>query len=636
MFLSGHFFQFRFPNTFVVMRKLAIVTLLPILLASCLSRNPSAETARENIDLSGPWLFKADPKDVGDSLGWYKTEMDRAFWPVVHVPIAFDNCGPDMDRYFGTAWFVRTVTVPDSFDGRRIVLHFEGINYNAKVWVNGKFVGENHDAFLPFDIEVNDVIRPGAENSIAVSVNNIRERGQFPLFEGWYGQGGFLREASLVATDMTHIAKTMMVATADVESRNQSGGHLSLRATVTNASNTARPLKLRVEVANDKGKALATFTSAVESLDAKQTRDLSVEGDVSGAAWWSPDSPTLYSVAVSILEDNEIVDRISLRTGFRTIEVKDAKFLVNGKPVFLRGFNRHEDSPRTGMAVDLALVREDLMLMKKIGCNYVRLCHYPHHPGELDLCDELGLFVLAENAMNEWGHIDHPAPNPAIPLTPEDAPLVIENGKRTLTKMVARDNHHPSIIIWSVSNENEEPREDVSKGNNELIQFGKTLDSSRPWTHVSNSFKKPGWKNFYHFDDVIVVNVYPTHWYKATQEDIDAGLPKSTQIMQDTLKKIHDQFPDRPIVIGEYGFPGGDAGQDGARKQAVATEAEFKGLTAPYVAGGAFWCFARHPWPWYNVSTYGYVSRNRMQRFPAFAVVERLYTEHAKKHKDSQ
>ena len=95
--------------------------------------------------------------------------------------------------------------------------------------------------------------------------------------------------------------------------------------------------------------------------------------------------------------------------------------------------------------------------------------------------------------------------------------------------------------------------------------------------------------------------------------------------------RLHDEFPEKPIVIGEFGFPDGDSGEKGARKQAVATEAEFKGLTAPYIAGCGLWCYARHPWPWNNVSNYGYVSRDRMSMFPAFSVVERLYREHAAK-----
>jgi hypothetical protein len=608
------------------MKKFTAGLLLALLFVPCPGQDNDVQTqaVRDQIDLSGTWSFRADPENVGDSEGWFRSESGKKCWPLVNVPVAFDNCGPGLERYFGTAWYSKTLFVPESFRGRRIILRFEGINYNAVVWVNGIPVGENHDAFLPFGIPVNEVIKTGSENNITVSVNNIRQRGQFPLFEGWYGQGGFLREAYLIATGKIYIAGTTLNAIASIDCQNHQG-HLTVHAKVNNESIGTRPLRINVTVRDINGKTFATITSSAISIGAGAKGELSVEGNIPDVQWWSPDSPVLYDAEVSLIDGKKIVDKLILRTGFRTIEVKDAKILVNGEQVFLLGFNRHEDSPCTGMAADLRQVREDLTQMKKTGCNYIRLCHYPHHPGELDLCDELGLFVLAENAMNEWGHIDHPAPNPSIPLGPADAPIVIGNARRTLTKMIDRDNHHPSIIIWSVSNENEETRKDVSEGNDELIRFGRTIDRSRLWTHVSNSFRKEGWENFYRFDDVIAVNVYPTHWYTATEEEINAGLPESTRIMRDTLKRLHDKFPQKPIIIGEYGFPDGDRGEAGARKQAVATEAEFKGLTAPYIAGAGIWCYARHPWPWNNFSNYGYVSRDRMSFFPALSVVERLY-----------
>ena len=613
------------------MKEITISLFLAFMILPCWIHGNSAKTlsVREQIDLSGPWSFKADPGNEGYSAAWFRASTDKTNWTKVNVPVGFDQCGPGMERYFGTAWFSRCITVPESFRGRRIVLHFEGINYNAGVWVNGRLIGENHDAFLPFDLPVSDAIIAGEKNCIALSINNIRERGQFPLFEGWYGQGGFLREASLMATNATFISETKLEATAGAGTKDHQG-HLAFHAIVTNDSEEARPLKIEVCVIDKTGKNLSTLTSSVISVESGKKGNFIIEGNIPHVQWWSPDSPVLYTLEVSAILGGKVVDMTRRRTGFRTIEVKNARLLVNGEQVFLRGFNRHEDSPRTGMATDLKQVLEDLMQMKKSGCNYVRLCHYPHHQGELDLCDEIGLFVLAENAMNEWGHIDHPAPNPSIPLKPEDAPLVIGNARRTLGKMIARDNHHPSVIIWSVGNENEESRSDVSNGNDELIQFGQTLDRSRLWTHVSNSFRKEGWQNFYRFDDVIVVNVYPTHWYKPDEKELSLGLPKSTKIMQDTLKRLHDQFPEKPVIVGEFGFPDGDKGEKEAKKQAMATEAEFKGLSAPFVAGGAIWCYARHPWPWNNISNYGYVSRDRRSKFPAFLLVERLYKEHAK------
>ena len=589
---------------------------------------------RAQIDLSGKWSFQPDRKNEGESAEWFAEDHDVKSWRSVDVPVAFDNCGPDMDHYTGVGWFRKDVIVPDSFRGRRVVLYFEGINYNAKVWVNGKLVGENHDAFLPFTLPINDAVNIGAENKIAVRVDNLRTRGQFPLFEGWYGQGGFLREAYLMATDATHLLHTLVEAEPA-----PGGGRLRLRAAVTNGVNRAVPTQLQVRLLDANGKELTTLRSAVASIAPGQAGELTVEGAVPGAQSWSPKSPALYTACVTLMSGEKPLDALNRRVGFRRVEVKDARILLNGEPLLLLGFNRHEDSPRTGMAVDLEQAREDFTAMKQMGCNYVRLCHYPHHPGELDLCDELGILVLAENAMNEWGHVDHPDPNGGFDLTPEDAALILDNARRTLRKMVQRDNHHPSIIIWSISNENEEERSDVAEGNAELIQYGKTLDGSRPWTHVSNCHQKPGWESFYRFDDVIVVNVYPSHQPQIERTDatLSAGLPEATKYMENVLTRLHDQFPLKPIVLGEFGYPGGESGPKGARLQTIATEAEFKGLGAPYVAGCALWVYARHPHAtqaYYNggktiVSPYGYVSHDRKTRLPALSVVEQLFKERA-------
>ena len=246
---------------------------------------------REQIDLSGLWYFKADPGNAGDSAGWFRDETDKTFWPRVRVPVGFDNCGPGMDRYFGSAWFCRSIIVPESFRGRRIILHFEGINYNSIIWVNGKLIGENNDAFLPFDLLISDAVKIGEQNSITICVNNIRRRGQFPLFEGWYGQGGFLREASMVAMEETFISDIRMTATPVNAAQNQHG-YLTVRATVNNDSGESQNLKMRIRISDNSGKELATFLSSEILLNSGHNGDLLAMGDVSGVHWWSPDLPS--------------------------------------------------------------------------------------------------------------------------------------------------------------------------------------------------------------------------------------------------------------------------------------------------------------------------------------------------------
>lgn len=588
---------------------------------------------RARLDLSGPWGFQVDRQNEGESAGWFREDHAATGWPRVSVPVAFDQCGPDLDRYAGVGWYSRQVYVPEAYRGRHLALHFEGINYNARIWVNGRPVGANHDAFLPFTVPIDEAVRVGAENRITVRVDNVRTRGQFPLFEGWLGQGGFLREPCLLAMAGTHLRHTLIRAEPTPEGR---GGQLRIRAGITNTTTAAVPVWIQVQVLDAKGNELATCRSGVALVEAKQEFELVAKGRVPEVQPWSPGAPVLYTARIALRCEGRLLDSLDRRIGFRRVEVKDARLLLNGQPLFLQGFNRHEDSPRTGMAVDLAQTREDLAAIKKLGGNFVRLCHYPHHPGELDLCDELGLLVLAENAMNEWGHVDHPDPNGGFTLTAADAPVILDNARRSLRQMVLRDNHHPSVILWSVSNENAEERPEVAAGNAELIEYGRALDDSRPWTHVSNSFSKEGWESFYRADDVIAVNVYPSHRVSLARTNLDAGLPEATRFMEAVLDKLHRQFPAKPIVLGEFGYPGGESGPEGAAVQSIATEAEFKGLGAPYVAGGALWVYARHPWAtgaYYAgtnlISPYGYVSRDRKTRFPALSVVERLFRESA-------
>jgi beta-galactosidase/beta-glucuronidase len=588
---------------------------------------------RVTLDLSGPWSFLADRKNEGVAAGYFAKTLDTSSWRPVTVPVAFDQCGADMDRYTGVGWYRRIIDIPEAMRSRRVVLQFQGINYNATVWVNGKQVGENHDAFLPFEIPVSDAIRYGEKNLIAVRVDNIRQRGQFPLFEGWQGQGGFLREAALVAGDPLYITQVAIQAEPHA-----AGGRLTLKASVSNQRSASARIQLRAELEDGSGRNVGLFRSSSAELKSGDWGELEINAVVADAKPWSPEQPVLYQARVYLLATDQPADAVMVRFGFRKVEIRDARICLNGKPVFLMGFNRHEDSPRTGMAVDLQQARADFTDMKQIGCNYVRFCHYPHHPGELDLCDELGLLVMIESSMNTWGHVDHPDPNGGFALTPKDAPRVVENGKRTLRKMIQRDRNHPSIILCSVGNESVEDHPDVVAGNSELIEYGRGLDPTRLWTHVSNSYRMRGFEAFCRSDDVITINCYPTLDIpvNVNETTLREKFPQSTRFMQELPETLHRLFPDKPILIGEFGFPGGDSGPQGAEIQAVATEAEFKGLTAPYVSGAALWCYARHPWPTaarYGdnqlMSPYGYVSRDRKSRFPALKVVERMYKQRA-------
>jgi beta-glucuronidase len=349
---------------------------------------------------------------------------------------------------------------------------------------------------------------------------------------------------------------------------------------------------------------------------------------------------------VEMLAEGVVVDQQETRFGFRRIEAREGKLWLNGKPLFLMGFDRHEDSPRTGMAVDLENSRQDYLTIKDAGCNFLRLCHYPHHPGELEQCDELGLLVLDEIPLCAWGNPHPTDPYVGSGWVPSDAPAVLAAAERDLRKMILRDRNHPSVIIWSVSNENEEQYPEISQANNRLIQLGKELDPTRLVSHVSchwisvdygpfNVTCGPEKGRYFEFDDVICVNAYPAEYFRKGHRPGDnTWLEETTRWFRDELAKLHARYPEKPIIVSEFGYMSfqGVNGPLGEDMQALVTEAEFKGMDAPYVCGAALWCFAKHAWSsgaFVETAPWGYVSRDRRTKMKAFSTVKNMFKQRA-------
>jgi beta-galactosidase/beta-glucuronidase len=465
---------------------------------------PSAEAAsiRRGIDLSGLWRFQIDPWKEGHMLGYFSPDFPTENWLEVSIPRAFDDCAPGMYKFRGVCWFCRDFEAPVSMRGQRVVLRFEGSNYNTSVWVNGKLVGENEDAFLPFEFGVDELLRFSEQNRIAVRVDNILRPAQLPTTEYWQGQGGILREVKLAVTDQARLTQVRVTATPGMEK-----GEFALRALVANGRPELANLALQVTILNRAGQPLASFKASPLAVDAGKEAELSVGGEVPRVEAWSPEQPTLYTARVGLLADGMPADQQVTQFGFRRIEARDGKLWLNGKPLFLMGFNRHEDSPRSGMAVDLETARQDFLTIKDTGANFVRFCHYPHHPGELDLCDEIGLLVLSEIPLCAWGVIGtNYDPYSGGGWNPADVPTILDNAERQLRKMILRDLNHPSIIFWSVSNESQEQHPEINRVNNRLIQLAQQLDPTRLATHVSDHWSPETNLKYFEFDDAICVN----------------------------------------------------------------------------------------------------------------------------------
>jgi len=572
---------------------------------------------RERRDLAGVWRFQPDACDEGETVGYHDAGYDISRWREVAVPCSFASCGPGMESYEGAGWFRRSFTVPDAWRGRRVLARFEGVNYHARVWVNGDLAGDHEDGFLRFELPVHHLLRHGQDNVIVVRAGNTRRQGEVPGRErGWRPYGGILREVELIASDLLHLESVRLMADPV-----QAGGQLSLEACLANGRAEAAEATIAADIADSEGSVCLRLSAGPITLSPGAEALAHAEGFMPGARPWSPQNPALYTARISVYLGDELVDSLDVRFGFRRIEARDDKLLLNGELLFLTGFNRHEDSPRTGMCPDLDMVRRDLMQMKNAGANFVRLCHYPHHPGELDLCDELGLLAMGEIPLYWWN---------GLAEGPDNRASKLEAAKRQLTRMISRDLNHPSIIFWSVSNETHEQRPEVVEGNAALVCLAQELDPTRLALHVSDH-----WRDHPHFetDDVVCVNGYPT--WAGRSRDASYDVAESARFWSEGLERLHRQCPGKPILVTEFGYPCLEGVREnalGEDMQARAIEAEFGGVSAPYVCGATLWCYADHPWPeedfirYLTTSPYGVVTRQR-RRLQGFWAVRKLFRE---------
>lgn len=580
------------------------------------------------ICLDGIWHFLPDPFNEGEVRGWHTQEYSAAAWPEVSLPTVFDRCHPELAGYEGAVWFRRTVFIPKEWESRQAILRFGAVNYHAKVWVNGQEVGTNNHGFLPFELltrsQGTDALKYGADNTIVVCVDNERRVGEVPgMQRGWRPYGGILRTSSLVSWERLSLRVFFDYATLTAAKV----GKVRLLPTIgVSAEGSEVTATLEVWIEDAFGNRVAEQVMEPVQIEGIESHTKEVEFTLPGVIPWSPESPTFYYAHFRLREGEKVWDKREIRFGFRSVSVQQGRICINDEPVLLYGFNRHEDSPAMDMAADPQAARQDLLRMKQMGANFIRLCHYPHDTTTLDLCDEIGLLVMEEIPLYWWnGHQEG-----------EEAHKKKQSAaEQQITSLQLRDRHHPSIIFWSVSNETGEQRPEVAAGNAALVQLAKQLDPSRLATHVSDK-----WKKDLHFDDddVISLNDYPTWGEHQFLKNPHYAPSEGGKAWEENLAKVREAYPNKPILISEFGYPalgGIHEGNISEETQAQTISEELSGiLRCPAVCGATVWCWADHPWPEepfinrITTSPFGVVARNRKSK-AAFTVLERAFRGHS-------
>jgi beta-glucuronidase len=487
---------------------------------------------RQTTSLNGQWHVIVDPYDTGyydyrhepydeaakitggfalDHLAQDKSELIEYNFntsPTLKVPGDWNSQDDKLFYYEGTVWYRTKFAAKKSAPDHRLFLYFGAANYEADVYLNGRKLGKHIGGFTPFAYEVTQLVTE-QDNSLVVRVNNTRHAEGVPTVNtDWWNYGGLTRDVLLVDEPATFLANYRLRlkpgTTNTIEARFQLDG-------------ADRQKAIRV---NFPALKLSTFTMSDQEGFAQ------CDLVATNLILWTPEHPTLNKVQI-FAGDDEVSDRV----GFRTIETSGRQILLNGKPVFLRGICIHEENPsRGGRAWSEADARQLLGWAKELGCNFVRLAHYPHNEHMARLADEMGIMCWEEVPVY-W----------TIHWTNSET---LSNAKRQLTDLIARDQNRASVIVWSVANETpvSEPRTRFLKS---LVEEARALDGTRLVSAAmevridpEDPFHKIVDDPFGEYTDLCSFNQY-TGWYD--------GLPDKIDHLSWSIKY------DKPVVISEFG-----------------------------------------------------------------------------------
>lgn len=415
------------------------------------------------LTLDGTWKFALSPSSDATPTGFEQPSYDVASWANIKVPADWQAEGFDQARYFNITYpfpanrpliphatnpvgnYRRDFTVPAGWSGQDVILHIGAAGSAYDIWVNGKKVGYSEDSKLPSEFDVTPFVTAG-RNTIAIQIHRWSD-GSYLEDQDFWRVSGIEREVYLVAAPKTRVQDIFVHAGLDAAYRD---GVLSTEVKVAAAT---KPVTARITLL-DGDRAFLTRAQAVPAGAADRTVTLSAT--VPGVKPWSAETPNLYTLLVELVgADGKVIQATPQRIGFRMVEMKNGLVSVNGKPIVIRGVNRHEHDPEHFHVISEASMRRDIELMKRANINAVRTSHYPNDPRWYALADEYGLYVMDEANIESHGYMDyankHPEQRGALQIGFD--PAWKDAHVSRVANMVERDKNHPSIIFWSMGNE---------------------------------------------------------------------------------------------------------------------------------------------------------------------------------------
>lgn len=506
---------------------------------------PKTTLTRRRISMDGMWKFHLDERSVGENEGWIDGIPGEEMIP---VPASFQDFYTEKDirEYTGDFWYETDFFVPGEWEGREILLRFGAATHRASVYVNGILITEHEGGFLPFSAKVTTVVRYDSYNKVVVKVNNELNCTNLPCGEtitlpngkkmskpyfDFFNYAGLQRSVYLLALPGESIVDfdldyAIHGKNAEVSYQIRTNGEHAVQLALFDAKGHC--------VAQKDGKEGVLY--------------------VENARLWQVRNAYLYRLRIRIMDGEELIDEYEQEIGIRTVKVEGTDILINGEPVYLKGFGKHEDSDIVGRGFSIGIMKRDFELMKWIGANSFRTSHYPYSEEIYQMADREGFLIIDEvpavgmfqSLMN---FMEASTGKQTAFFEKETTPVLLKAHLRAIEEMIARDKNHPSVVAWSLLNEPETTNEAAVPYFKEVFDLANKLDmQKRPRTFALIMNSLPDTCKCYQFSDIIALNRY-YGWYMKGGYEICVA----EELFRKEMDAWKEKKLNKPFIITEYG-----------------------------------------------------------------------------------
>lgn len=504
---------------------------------------PVNSPSRLKISLNGMWKFQLDPKGEGRN-GWQNGLPDPDMIP---VPASFADFYTEKNirEFCGDFWYETDLFVPAEWKGREVSIRFGCATHKAVVYLNGNAVASHEGGFLPFNADITETALYGESNRLSVLVNNELSEEQIPcgttqmLPDGskfakpnfdFFNYSGLQRNIFLTVCPKEHITDYELIHRLEAED-----------AFISYSIKTTGSHPVSVSLFDADGRKAAEASGENGILEVKK------------AHLWQVRNAYLYKIVIRITDGNQVVDEYSEDVGIRTVAVKGAKILLNGQPVYLKGFGKHEDSDIVGRGFNIGIMKRDFELMKWIGANSFRTSHYPYSEEIYQIADREGFLVIDEvpavgcfpNLMNFGG-----SSNDSTPFFARgSSKVLLKHHLAALEEMIARDKNHACVFAWSLLNEPDTSDVSAQPYFKKVFDRAAELDpQKRPRTFALIANSTPDVCKCHQFSDFISLNRY-YGWYVLG----GAQMPLAEAAFRKEMDAWMKIEPDKPFIFTEFG-----------------------------------------------------------------------------------